>query len=203
VGIQEDNWPATVGIFTGIFAKEAVVGTLDALYQDVAGEKLEEETFVLSEQLISAIVSIKDNAIGLGSSLSDPLGLAAVEESSADQGVSNTGLAAMQSLFSSRYAAFCYLVLILLYTPCVAVMGAMNRESGPMWAGLVIAWSSFLAYWCSSSLYQISQISNTPVFSGFWLLGSIISMALAVFGLKKLGKRRLNNYSENIIATDA
>ena len=32
MGIDADNWPATVGIFTGIFAKEVVVGTLDALY---------------------------------------------------------------------------------------------------------------------------------------------------------------------------
>jgi len=32
MGISQDNWPATVGIFTGIFAKEAVVGTLDSLY---------------------------------------------------------------------------------------------------------------------------------------------------------------------------
>jgi ferrous iron transport protein B len=32
LGVTEENWPATVGVFTGIFAKEAVVGTLDALY---------------------------------------------------------------------------------------------------------------------------------------------------------------------------
>ncbi|MBL8666558.1 MAG: Fe(2+) transporter permease subunit FeoB, partial [Rhodospirillales bacterium] len=32
MGITEDNWPATVGMITGIFAKEAVVGTLNALY---------------------------------------------------------------------------------------------------------------------------------------------------------------------------
>ena len=29
LGISQENWPATVGIFTGIFAKEAVVGTLE------------------------------------------------------------------------------------------------------------------------------------------------------------------------------
>ena len=29
MGIEPDNWPATVGIFTGVFAKEAVVGTLN------------------------------------------------------------------------------------------------------------------------------------------------------------------------------
>ncbi len=32
MGMQQDNWPAAVGIFTGILAKEAVVGTLDSLY---------------------------------------------------------------------------------------------------------------------------------------------------------------------------
>ena len=32
IGVKEDNWPATVGIILGIFAKEAVVGTLNSLY---------------------------------------------------------------------------------------------------------------------------------------------------------------------------
>ena len=36
MGIEKDNWPATVGIFTGVLAKEAVVGTLDALYSQLA-----------------------------------------------------------------------------------------------------------------------------------------------------------------------
>ena len=34
LGIEADNWPATVGLFTGMFAKEAIVGTLDALYTE-------------------------------------------------------------------------------------------------------------------------------------------------------------------------
>ena len=38
MGITEDNWPATVGIFTGVLAKEAVVGTLDALYTSIADD---------------------------------------------------------------------------------------------------------------------------------------------------------------------
>jgi ferrous iron transport protein B len=31
-GVTEENWAASVGIFTGLLAKEAVVGTLDSLY---------------------------------------------------------------------------------------------------------------------------------------------------------------------------
>lgn len=32
LGITEQNWPATVGLFTGVMAKEAIIGSLDALY---------------------------------------------------------------------------------------------------------------------------------------------------------------------------
>lgn len=32
MGIKDDNWPATVGLMTGVLAKEVVVGTLNALY---------------------------------------------------------------------------------------------------------------------------------------------------------------------------
>jgi ferrous iron transport protein B len=35
MGIDEDNWPATVSLFTGLFAKEAVVGTLNSLYSQM------------------------------------------------------------------------------------------------------------------------------------------------------------------------
>ncbi len=45
-GVTEENWPASVGIFTGFLAKEAVVGTLDALY----GELGEQDEAALRSQ---------------------------------------------------------------------------------------------------------------------------------------------------------
>ncbi len=201
IGVQEDNWPATVGVFTGVFAKEAVVGTLDALYQDVAGVGVEnEDTFNLLNKTAEAFSSIASNAADLGGALLDPLGLGTVNESAEDLGVSNTGIGAMQTLFGSAFAAFCYLIFILLYTPCVAVMGAMNRESGPMWASLVIGWSSFLAYWAASCLYQIGNLTQQPLFASLWLAGAVVAMALVVQGLTRLG-RRSRKVNANIIAT--
>jgi ferrous iron transport protein B len=32
MGLQQDNWPATVGLLTGVMAKEVVIGTLSSLY---------------------------------------------------------------------------------------------------------------------------------------------------------------------------
>ncbi len=37
MGIKEDNWPATVGLMTGVLAKEVVVGTLNTLYTTAEG----------------------------------------------------------------------------------------------------------------------------------------------------------------------
>lgn len=35
MGIHPDNWPATVGLMTGVLAKEVVVGTLNSLYSQI------------------------------------------------------------------------------------------------------------------------------------------------------------------------
>ena len=32
MGLSQDNWPATVGLITGMLAKEVVVGSLNSLY---------------------------------------------------------------------------------------------------------------------------------------------------------------------------
>lgn len=42
-GVEEDNWPASVALFSGLFAKEAVVGTLNSLYSIVDAEEEEAE----------------------------------------------------------------------------------------------------------------------------------------------------------------
>ncbi len=49
MGLDEENWPAAVGIFTGVLAKEAVVGTLDSLYTTMAEEQQVREQQRLSQ----------------------------------------------------------------------------------------------------------------------------------------------------------
>lgn len=39
LGLDAENWPAAVGIFTGVLAKEAVVGTLDSMYTAIAEQE--------------------------------------------------------------------------------------------------------------------------------------------------------------------
>lgn len=78
MGIDNDNWPATVGIFTGVLAKEAVVGTLDALYSQLGETEsaaFDTEAFDLKEALIKACLTVPENLRAVADNLLDPLGL--------------------------------------------------------------------------------------------------------------------------------
>ena len=194
LGIQEDNWPATVGIITGIFAKEAVVGTLDALYTDVAGVQIDEtDDTGLWTHSLAALISIKDNSLALADSLTDPLGIRlghyqSLEAAAEEQGVRTTTLREMNRLFVTPFAAFCYLLLILLYTPCVATMGALVRESGPRWGWVVIGWSTALAYGVAVIVYQLGTLPAHPISSTSWTLAMLFMLWTAYHGLHWVGR---------------
>ncbi|GAM55593.1 ferrous iron transport protein B [Vibrio ishigakensis] len=141
MGIEQDNWPATVGIVTGIFAKEAVVGTLNNLYATPSEEEAE---YDLMGSLEEAFMSIPENLSDL--SFSDPLGIEVgeLDDTSAvaeDQEVDVSVFANLQGKFGSAHSAFAYLLFILLYTPCVAAMGAYVREFGAKYARFIAVWT--------------------------------------------------------------
>ncbi|WP_295858104.1 ferrous iron transport protein B [uncultured Fibrobacter sp.] len=50
-GVEKENWPASVSLFTGLLAKEAVIGTMNSLYSMVGeGEETDERTLASSLQ---------------------------------------------------------------------------------------------------------------------------------------------------------
>ncbi len=195
IGLTADNWPATVGLFTGLFAKEAVVGTLDALYSGADEVDTEDAPdLILAAQ--TAFSSIVSNAGDMIAGLGDPLGLDIGDlrdqaEVAEVQGVNTSTLTNMASLFGSKLAAFSYLVFILLYAPCVAVLGAIAKEAGWRWMALVFCWSTGLAYVTASCIYQLGSLKQHPVFSGVWLLSSAVIMIAAVGALKRIGQQAL------------
>ena len=75
MGVRRENWPATVGLFAGILAKESVVGTLNSLYGQTEAQKEEgEEEFDLWGGIRSAFESIPTNLAAIGEALLDPIG---------------------------------------------------------------------------------------------------------------------------------
>lgn len=193
MGVEEENWPATVGLFTGMFAKEAIVGTLDALYSDP-----EPDTGQGAPDLVAAageaIASIGSELAALGGALADPLGISIGDVSDLDavaeeQEVQGSTLTNMAALFASPFAAFCYLVFVLLYAPCVAVLGAVNKEAGWHWTVLVFSWSTGLAYITATVIYQIGTFSLNPLFSSIWIAASLTVLAIFIASLKRLSSK--------------
>ncbi|MDD1792929.1 Fe(2+) transporter permease subunit FeoB [Enterovibrio sp. ZSDZ42] len=191
IGIQEDNWPATVGIITGIFAKEAVVGTLNNLYASPSDAGVSDYDLIASLQ--TALQTIPENLLGLN--FSDPLGLdvgdlpdqqAVAEEQDVD-----LSIFANLSVNFTAASAFAYLVFILLYTPCVAAMGAYVREFGRPFAAFIGSWTMLLAIVCSTLVYQVGMILETPMQSGVAIAGSLMVMWAAIHLLKRQAKREL------------
>ena len=196
MGIEEKNWPAIVGILTGVLAKEVVVGTLDALYTSLDKESqdsAEEES--IGQQLTQAVVSIKDNALGLTDLILDPLGLSITEISSDEkmaekQDVDASLFGIIRDRFSDKYAVFAYLLFILLYFPCVAATAAISREASLKWAVFSGTWSTGLAYLVAVNFYQISHFSRNPLAACMWLGIFIFSISAVYFYLKKVGKEK-------------
>jgi ferrous iron transport protein B len=198
MGIEQDNWPATVGIFTGVFAKEAVVGTLDAIYlQNETQENLaageEEEAFSLSAALREAVQTIPDNLSGVADTLTDPLGLSIGDTSSIDAAaeglaVSAGTFGAMGKLFDGKVGAIAYMLFILMYFPCVAAMAAVYRETNLRWTLFIAAWTTGLAYVSATGFYQVATFARHPVFSAAWLAGCSIIFISVFLVMRFLGK---------------
>ncbi|XOV87905.1 MAG: ferrous iron transport protein B [Pseudomonadota bacterium] len=197
MGITTDNWAATVGLFTGLFAKEAVVGTLDALYSSGGTEVQQEGPPDVVAAFGEALGSILDNASGLGDLLLDPLGIGSatlaseLADAAESQGVQADTLTNMAGAFGSQFAAFCYLVFVLLYAPCVAVLGAITKEAGWRWMVLVFCWATGLAYMTATGIYQVGTFTLHPGFSSVWLAGSLGVLVLFFLQLKRIGTRVL------------
>lgn len=199
LGIEEDNWPATVGMFTGIFAKEAVVGTLDALYSTLAEEDAgeagaAEEPFDLWAGIGEAFQSIPDNLAGVADTFADPLGLgignvSSIDAAVEDQEVASGTFGAMASRFDGKIGAFAYLLAVLLYMPCVAAIAAIYRETGTSWAVFASLWTTGLGYGSAVLVYQAGTFARHPTESALWI-AAIVGVFVLVLGvLRHVGKR--------------
>ncbi|MCB1772289.1 MAG: Fe(2+) transporter permease subunit FeoB [Gammaproteobacteria bacterium] len=195
LGIDEDNWPAVVGVFSGILAKEVVVGTLDNLYSAIARSEsgtAEDSPFDLWDSLRQAVGTVPENLAEASSSLLDPLGIRAVaQQDPVDLAVDNQVFGAMRDRFDGQAGAFAYLLFVLLYFPCVATIGAIKRETGAAWAAFVAAWTTGVAYVTATLFYQAATYSTHPQSSLAWILAMIVLFLGTIAALRWWGRRRV------------
>ncbi len=163
MGIDHGNWPAAVGIFTGLFAKEVVVGTLNALYLplDQSHSKQPKE-FLLFSDLKMAVMTIPNNFITIAERLYNPLWLNMPDFNTQEAFLRDNQLnrnitGALQERFDGTIGAVAYLLFILLYFPCISVFAVICQEIGKKWAILNSIWSTAIAYSVSVLFYQTSK----------------------------------------------
>lgn len=189
MGIEEDNWPATVGLFTGLFAKEAIVGTLNSLYamdQPAEGEAAEGGGFDFWGGIGESFATIPENLAGVGGGLVDPFGFGVVGESEAalteELGTDGAVFTRMRARFSA-VGAYAYLLFVLIYWPCVAALGAAVREMGAFYGWLLAGYLTVLAWALATLVYQlVAGPQLLPVVIALALIGGMAALFAAIGG---------------------
>ncbi|MBO7105588.1 MAG: Fe(2+) transporter permease subunit FeoB [Fibrobacter sp.] len=194
-GVEGDNWPASVALFTGLFAKEAIVGTLNSLYAiegtgDAAGEAgatpeetAADEGFSLKSTVKEALVSVPANLVEVFTSIANPLGVKdAIDESESagNEGAYKT----MQAHFNlGRFQVLAYLLFILLYVPCLAAMGTAFRELGRFYGTLMMVLQTVIGWSLSVLFFQVTCGHSTA-----WIVTSVALLAGVVVSLILIGR---------------
>ncbi len=185
MGIHQDNWPATVGLVTGVLAKEVVIGTLNTIYSQVGHfASLQADAFSFWGGLREAVLSIPTNLGQLGSSLGNPV-LAKAPVHTLSQSV--YGL--MYQRFDGQVGAIAYLLFVLLYFPCVSTTAAMLREVNRGWALFSVFWSTGTAYCVAVGFYQLATVARHPLSSLLWVAGVSAVLCLAVMGVNRFAQQ--------------
>ncbi len=198
-GVERDNWPASVALFTGLFAKEAIVGTLNSLYAiegsgdsnaageagatEAAAEPAADDGFSLKSTVKEALVSIPANLVEVFTSIANPLGVKeAIEES---EGAGNEGAyKTMQAHFNlGRFQVLAYLLFILLYVPCLAAMGTAFRELGRFYGTLMMVFQTVIGWSLSVLFFQVTCGHSTA-----WIFTSVVLLAGVVVALVAIGR---------------
>jgi ferrous iron transport protein B len=182
LGIHQDNWPATLGLLTGMLAKEVVVGTLHSLYSQVGHvTQAVEPGFEFWGAIQTAFHSIPENLYALTQTVLHPYAhnLKAIAITSA---VSAT----MYKQFDGAVGAYAYLLFVLLYIPCVSTMAVIRQEAGRRLMWFSVVWSLMLAYGISVGFYQTATVLLHPTDTFLWVGGILASMGLMIWMMQQL-----------------
>lgn len=209
MGISKDNWPASVALFTGLFAKEAIVGTINSLYASLdsqadAAEEQEPTTLDIGETITAAFTSIGEGLVGIITSV-DLLGISLITEDADAIGEEIGADASVYRHISARFtvfSAFAYLLFVLMYFPCLAVIGAARQEMGGYYAGVMAIYSTILAWSVATFFYQVVEGHDFFYMAlAILFLGGVYG-ALYVIGKKEKKKTAMPNLAPLPIRRD-
>lgn len=160
MGLHEEQWPLAVGLITGILAKEVVIGTLSAIYnqENMFHHPDKADLSYTRNSLSDSWYTLKRN-IHEFTLLKNFFELSEYEfeNTRADsEANANSLVNKLKANVHDTKAVIAYLIFILLYFPCIAVFGAIKHEIGTKWALFSAVWSTGIAYVVAVAFYQIA-----------------------------------------------
>ncbi len=191
MGIKENNWPATVGLVTGVLAKEVVLGSLNTMYSQQKGEAVGDSGGVANFSLGDALIGAWTGTIASFKNMSMTAFINPFTANKADATVVGGPLKTMVQDFASGAGAFAYMLFVLLYMPCVATVAAAAREIGRGWTYLSVFWGFSLAYCIGVIAYQVSLIDTNTASAMSWIIGMLLYLGILVMLMRGYGNKKV------------
>lgn len=153
MGIDDENWGASVALFTGLFAKEAIVGTFESIYSE--NDSTEVKQVHLENSIKSSLIQLVDDLKLSAIKIVNPFYQQDTEDVNSDR-IDNP----LIYKFKNIHQVFAYLLFILIYAPCVASIAVVQKEAGSKIAAFQVVYLTILAWISATLYYQFSQLSK-------------------------------------------
>lgn len=190
MGVQQDQWPATVALLTGVLHKVVIVSTLDSIYSEGGTPPTAERSFDLVERIKRAALTIPQNLkalIGLGHMQAPRVSASGSTLFQASETLDHLNahgprvtselVPALASRFNGTVGALAYLILLLCY-PCIATTAATARETNQRWMGFMVFWTVSFGYGMAVLFYQIGTFVSHPFSSTAWIMSIVAYYAV-------------------------
>ncbi len=181
MGIDQENWPATVAVFTGVLHKVVVISTLKTIYAEA------NHTGQQTEKDFAFWTAIKHSFMTIPMGLNKMLGINAAAKN--DQSKSPF-FSALQENFHGQIGAYAYLLFVLLYLPCIATTSTAYKESSFGWTIFMSTWATGIAYLTAALFYQLATYNQHPGETISWLIASCLILISIMLGFRYWGRRK-------------
>ena len=153
------SWEATGSILSGFVAKEVVIGTMAQAYGVEASDDGDDGSNAVSEEVWGLLSGFGQASVDAIKAVPGIVGInltasEAEDESTALQSSIEAGFDE-SSGGNGALAALAFMVFILLYTPCMAAVGAIKAEIGTKWMWASIVGQTALAWVMAVAVFQI------------------------------------------------
>ena len=181
MGIEKENWQATVSLIVGLFAKEAIVGSFEALYKDHSAELDNAENWSFPTLFLEAKNSFIEELNNAFYNIINPF-QQNVEFMTTHKGDS---VNIQKKLFKNIHQVIAYLLFILIYAPCVAAIAASYKEAGKKFATVQTIYLTLLAWVVATIYYNIAAFTIVSII-WFIIAGFVFASLLIMLNKVKI-----------------